>query len=115
MAEDGILGRDVEMHVKVFERSGRCVFEHRMPLNPASHLGDRGNLESFSPEVETILGSVRHPRLWSAERPELYVLTVELTGAVQYRRRSRFGFRSFEAKGGKLYFNGKPFFVRAPP
>jgi len=100
MAEGGIVGRDVEMHVKVFERSGRCVFERRMPLNPSSH-------------VETILGSVRHPRLWSPESPELYVLTVELTGEVQYRRRSRFGFRSFEAKGGKIYFNGKPFFVRA--
>lgn len=99
-ANGGVLARGLELCVRVFERSGRCVFEERMSVNPSTHIG-------------TIRGKVASPDLWSPENPELYVLSAELVGTVQYSRRTRFGFRSFEAKGGTIYFNGEPFFVRA--
>ncbi|HVN17666.1 MAG TPA: hypothetical protein VMU05_02810 [Dongiaceae bacterium] len=99
-AEGGALASNVELRVRAFEKSGRCVFDQRMPLDPSSH-----NIK--------IHGTIARPRLWSPDDPELYVLTAELTGAVKYRRRTRFGFRSFESKAGKLYFNGEPFFIRA--
>jgi hypothetical protein len=99
-AEGGSVTRDVELRVRIFEESGRCVFDHRLPLSPSLH-----NIK--------IAGSVARPHLWSLDDPALYVMTAELTGAVSYRRRTRFGFRSLEAKKGKLYFNGEPFFMRA--
>jgi len=99
-AEGGSLTRSVELRVRVFEKSGRCAFDQRTALTPSSH-----NVK--------IDGSVAGARPWSPDDPELYILTAELTGAVSYRRRTRFGFRSFEAKEGKLYLNGERFFMRA--
>jgi hypothetical protein len=99
-AEGGILTRNVELRIRVFERSGRCVFEQATQLDPSAH-------------VVKVKGVVRNPRLWSPEEAELYVLVAELTGAVQYRRRTRFGFRSFEAREGSFYFNGERFLMRA--
>lgn len=43
----------------------------------------------------------------------MYLVTATLTGAAQHHRRSRFGFRSFEARDGKLYLNGKRFYMIA--
>jgi hypothetical protein len=99
-AAGGVLTEAVELRVKAFERSGRCVFDKRVPLDVASH----------TIKVE---GSIPNPRLWSPESPDLYGLTAEVLGPVQYRRRTRFGFRSFEGKEGKLYLNGEPFYMRA--
>ena len=99
-AEGGALTRDVELRVRVAEKSGRSVFEERLPLHPSSH-------------IMAVKGTIANPSLWSPESPHLYTLTAELTGAVKYRRRTRFGFRSFEAASGKLYLNGEAFYMRA--
>lgn len=50
------------------------------------------------------------PALWSAETPNLYTLELTLTGGDGQTdiRRVRFGFRSVEARGGRLTINGKP-------
>lgn len=58
---------------------------------------------------------VRQPRLWSAERPELYTLVLELcdeAGSVVERVSTRVGFRRVEITDGVLLFNGRPLSIR---
>jgi hypothetical protein len=55
-------------------------------------------------------GRVPEPRLWGINQPNLY--TVEAT-LPDDRVSERFGFRSFEARDGKFYLNGEPFYMRA--
>src|ERR1700687_2478316 len=58
-------------------------------------------------------GHIGHPHLWSPEQPVLYSVEVRLNGSERDTARDTFGFRSFEAKDGKLYLNGQPFYMRA--
>ena len=54
-------------------------------------------------------------RPWSPESPNLYTAKVELVardGRVLQTRHERFGVRKFEARGNRLFLNGKPFFAR---
>ncbi len=99
-AEGGVLAGTTELRIRVFEKTGGCVFDSRLPLNSSSH----------TLKVEA---SIPNPLLWSPDTPHLYSVEAELTGAVSYCRRTRFGFRSFEAKDDKLYLNGQPFYMRA--
>ena len=55
-------------------------------------------------------GKVPDPQLWSVDRPNLY--TVEAT-LEDDRFTDRFGFRSFEARDGKLYLNSQPYYMIA--
>jgi len=54
------------------------------------------------------------PRLWSPQDPQLYEVTVSQPGG-QALGKARFGFRTFETKGSKLYLNGRPIFLRGVP
>jgi hypothetical protein len=53
---------------------------------------------------------VDNPRLWSLDQPNLYTVEARLGGD---RVTDHFGFRTFEARDGKLYLNGQPFYMRA--
>ena len=99
-AEGGCQARDTRLRIRVFDRNGRCAFERTVQLDPSAH---------------ALVNSVVHPQSEAVvpEDAQLYVLVAELTGAISYRRRTRFGFRSFEAKDGCFYFNGEPFLMRA--
>lgn len=58
---------------------------------------------SFSKEIS-------HPKLWSAEEPNLYVLTLtlkDIDGRVVETVAQNVGFRRFELKGGLMRLNGK--------
>jgi hypothetical protein len=55
-------------------------------------------------------GRVPAPLLWSTEHPNLYTVEVALGDD---RETARFGFRTFEARDGKFYLNGEPFYMRA--
>src|SRR5206468_5055987 len=57
-------------------------------------------------------GRVKSPQLWRLDSPTLYSVEVTLNGG-QDSRRERFGFRQFEARDGKLYLNGEPFYLIA--
>ena len=98
-ANEGAIAEQTSIVAAIYDATGRKVFEHSQPIGRMTHC--------------TISGAVPHPRLWSPESPNMYVLDLNLKGAVQYRRRLRFGFRSFEARDGKLYLNGKPFYMLA--
>ena len=58
-------------------------------------------------------GSLR-PKLWSPEHPNLYVLKTRLVsgGKVVDEVTTTVGFKTFEARGNRLYLNGKPYFLR---
>lgn len=53
-------------------------------------------------------------RPWSAERPDLYTLTVTIShrGRTVECVRQRVGFRHIEVKGGQLLLNGKPILIK---
>ncbi len=67
-----------------------------------------------APVTQTNL-TVSHPCLWSPNAPNIYVLCVRLErdGAVLDATQHCFGFRRFEARNGKFFLNGEPFFMRA--
>jgi len=54
------------------------------------------------------------PKLWSPEHPNLYRLRTQLisNGKVVDERLDTVGFRTFEARGNRLYLNGKLYFLR---
>ncbi len=55
-------------------------------------------------------GAVQEPRLWSAEMPNLYTLTLEVFdkgGEIVERITQNVGFRRFEMKDGLMCLNGK--------
>ena len=53
------------------------------------------------------------PELWSPQRPNLYELVIELVrdGVVIDSVERIVGFRRFEAKDGRLWLNGEPFYM----
>lgn len=55
------------------------------------------------------------PLLWSPETPQLYTLRVTLwrDQEVTDDTTHSFGFRSFEARDGRFFLNGEPFYMRA--
>ena len=76
---------------------GNIVYEAPVSLLPGE------NIVEFS-------FSVQHPRLWSAEAPELYILDIRLLddgGNVLDRADTRIGFRRFEIENGVMKLNNK--------
>jgi hypothetical protein len=98
-ADNGAVAAGTNVRAAIFDSAGRQVFER------TEIVGNR-NVWEFQ-------GTVPHPKLWSPDTPALYIMEVSLSGAVQYRRKVRFGFRSFEARDGKLFLNGHPFYMVA--
>ncbi len=54
------------------------------------------------------------PELWSPQKPNLYDLEIILISAEKTldRHVTRFGFRTFTTENGKLFLNGRPFWLR---
>jgi hypothetical protein len=95
----GKMAAETEMRLEIYDVSGRRVYQHVTPV--------------ANNNVITVRGRVPNPRLWSTDDPHLYLIDVSLKGAVSYQRRYRFGFRSFEARDGKFFLNGNPFYMIA--
>jgi Glycosyl hydrolases family 2/Glycosyl hydrolases family 2, sugar binding domain len=79
-------------------RSGQATAQHDLPLRSAE----------FGATLD-----VSNPDPWSPDTPALYDLAVELVhdGRVVDRVERAVGFRRFEAKDGRLRFNGQPFYM----
>lgn len=69
-----------------------------------------GGVTTFTPRI--FHGKVKSPQLWNPSTPNLYSVEVKLNGG-EDTATTRFGFRSFEARDGKFYLNGKPFYMVA--
>jgi hypothetical protein len=68
-----------------------------------------GGITTMKPR--TFEGRVKSPHLWSLSSPTLYSVEVRLNDNDSITE--HFGFRSFEARDGKFYLNGAPFYMRA--
>lgn len=55
-------------------------------------------------------GTLSNPELWSPSTPYLYTLEAWLSSGDSAS--TRFGFRTFEARGGRFYLNGQPIYLR---
>jgi hypothetical protein len=75
--------------------------------------GALGSLAADSAGGGRLVARVDHlrPRRWSPSSPSLYRLTVTIPGAADSVATVRFGFRTFEARDGRLYLNGHPIFL----
>ena len=58
-----------------------------------------------------IVANVDHPALWSPDDPTLYTVEAHLDSAPEDTVKARFGFRRLESRDGKLFLNGKPFYM----
>lgn len=77
------------------------------PKGKPERAGSDGTLHFSTPKLA--------PKLWSPREPNLYELEVTLrtsSGKVIDRRAVIFGFRTFEARNGRLLLNGRPFWLR---
>lgn len=99
-AEAGAVAVETSLEIEILDSSSRPVFTGSQKLSSTS-------------QTVNLKGAIRNPKLWGPENPVLYTLNASLRGPVRYHRRTRFGFRSFEAWDGKLYLNGKPFLMIA--
>nr|WP_210266824.1 sugar-binding domain-containing protein [Methylocystis silviterrae] len=66
-------------------------------------------------ENAIVYSFVPAPRCWSPDSPYLYRLQVSMRrkDVIVDQIETTFGFRSVETRDGKLYLNGKPFYLRA--
>ena len=69
-----------------------------------------GTLDAAGAAVVPLSQHVSAPKLWSAEKPNLYYLVTTLSsgGKPLERIQERFGFRQIEIKDGVLLWNGVP-------
>ncbi len=116
--------RDAQLHLQV-DVSGECA-THRVAvwlydgddavLCERRAIGTGAIDEKGAYHDRVLLSlSVKAPRLWSAEKPDLYRLVVALEtndGAVVEAEACDVGFRSVEIRNGLLLVNGKAVLIR---
>ena len=123
--EENLDVADLEIKVKTWgkgsivfrlEKDGECVLEEKKSLTEAGN--EEANAEPFyiqkTNSSKTVQNSfawkINNPKLWSAEDPQLYDLTIELyneAGNIQEVIPQKVGFRRFEMKDGIMTLNGK--------
>ena len=79
--------------------------------------------ELFSPDGELlsqidsdqidIALPVSNPQLWDLDCPNLYTVRISTNLADQDSLEQKFGFRTIEARDGKIFLNGRPIYLRA--
>ena len=83
---------------EIRDATDKVVWKESRDLSPGQARGE------FS-------GKLAGPNLWSLAKPALYTLHMWLSsGDNEYYR---FGFRTFETRGGKFYLNGQVVYLRA--
>jgi len=104
--------------VKLLNESGR-TFRGKLVLQLADPKWKPVAIEGEAADVEVsrwggsdvgVSVPVKAPWTWTAEQPNLYVLTLELRDGEQVvqRLRQRLGFRQTEVHGTEILINGKP-------
>ena len=88
----------------------------RLRLSPAAWglpvIVALGGLRTTVTGAEEVVAHLHQdaPRLWTPDTPHLHDLVVTVGDDVTTHS---FGFRSFKAKGGRMYLNGAPFHMRS--
>jgi hypothetical protein len=105
-------GEQVEVEAR-FNRSpesGRLVYRVTAPGGEQAAAGEV-DLRPGS-AVQPFSFQVPAPLLWSPEQPHLYRLEVCLEAQPEDLWQEPFGFRTIEARDGRLYLNGHPLMLR---
>ena len=73
-------------------------------------LSGKGTIGADGTASIALSSPVRSPLLWSAEKPSLYYLVLDMTGASGQAERveQRFGFREITIKNNTILWNGQP-------
>ena len=103
----------VEVRLAGVEDSARPAPLTVTVRNENGHEEFKKSIVADASQVPAIQGHVASPQLWSPEHPVLYSLEATLDGLIPDTVRDRFGFRQLEARDGKLFLNGEPFYMRA--
>ncbi len=92
------------LRAELLDRAGKVLAS----FSSASLAVDAGKEAELSVE-----GEVPHVEAWSPAQPTLYTARVGLVadGQLADQQITPFGFRRIEARGGKLWLNGKPVFL----
>ena len=92
-----------------FSLAGNLLGLDGAPLATAA-IGREGDLDASGTATVTLEVPVTAPKLWSAEKPNLYYLFVRLTGPDKAAEnvQERFGFKKVENKNGVVLWNGVP-------
>jgi len=91
------VSRPVRVSAEIRDPASKIVWSATRELKPG-----RANI-GFA-------GKIANAKLWSLEAPTLYMLRVWLNSGDQQLH--RFGFRTFQTRGGKFYLNGQPIYLR---
>jgi len=113
------LNLDIEIFAHAQENEIECEIQSTAILQYAGvELARTDTRISIAPQkthrIKTCL-SVNHPRLWSAEIPDLYDVYLCLTDSKGHQldaRHIRHGFRQVEIRGRELYINGKSVIIK---
>lgn len=103
----GLLLKDVEVrHTIVDAATGRTLVTGN--AREYSGLSEDGKVQKDA------LFRNLNPKLWSPEHPNLYRLRTQLfaNGVIFDEKTITVGFKTFKAKGNRLYLNGKPYYIR---
>jgi beta-galactosidase len=93
----------VSLQVNLLDDSGKSVF--------SKMLRKKVRVEKNKTQDVLFQTTVKRPKQWSAEKPNLYTLTMELMdshGKVIEAYAPKVGFRETEVKGNAIYVNGRP-------
>ena len=76
----------------------------------STQLNGQGTLGADGMATIALSAPVEAPKLWSAEKPNLYYVTLQLSsgGQVVEQVEQRFGFRQIEVKNNVVLWNGQP-------
>lgn len=92
--------KNASVRVSLLDETGR---------NLKQFVTETGALAAGKEVIINSKGSIRDPKLWSAETPYLYTVNVELLdeqGKVTEATTQQYGFRRIEIRNNKVYING---------
>ena len=112
-------GADGNFKIQTWVRNITLDLPNGEPLRVKAEIRDAADQTIWTGAQELKLGQesyefsgrLANPSLWDIGRPALYRLRVSLPSAD--RREERFGFRTFETRGGKFFLNGRAVYLRA--
>jgi hypothetical protein len=105
---------DTKFSVKITDdRSGKVIADQPVTASPAPSTSSVSITSKAGDKmIFRVAGLQADP--WTPTDPHLYrlVMTITAPGQSPIQQEQRIGFRTFESKGGSLYLNGHPIFLR---
>lgn len=88
----------------------RKLYRQDGSLNPTEEVTQAGTVGPDGTTVVRLAQTVVRPKLWSAEKPNLYyaVFALQTENRIIERVQERFGFREIEIRNGTVLWNGVP-------